>query len=328
MTGKELFIGLGSIDEEFYAEAEKDFSRAHRPILIAAIIAAVLLLAGCGCYVLSEAEWFQSYFSNKQGHSLSQGQSDYIAQNTHNLGQSVTVNGYTLTVESAIAESRLAYIKLRLEGEKPMNAEHYDFRPRPLADGSGYEQFFYEKGKLASAYSGYGAGTRTEEDGPNENAIYILIQLDQSINPQCPSFEAGMPYVLHLTDLYATDTGGSSTLVAEGVWDFEIVFGHLNSDALELIINPVTVTFQDISLRLTSLKLRTMGADAGFDPADDRGIVCLVFANVVLKDGTSVSLNPSTYDPGGRAGLTLDSPIALDEVDFVELRDGTRIPMP
>lgn len=86
-----------------------------KPLLIAVLIA-VLLLAGCGYVVLSETQWLQDFFSRQKGQPLSQGQSAYIEQNTQVIGQSVTVSGYTVTLESAIAEERVACIRLRLEG--------------------------------------------------------------------------------------------------------------------------------------------------------------------------------------------------------------------
>ena len=134
MTGKDLFIALGNISQKYYDEAENDTiasSQGHkslrRPLLIAAVIAALLLLVGCGYVVLSGTEWFQSYFAQQKGQPLSQGQTDYIAQNTKELGQSVTVNGYTVTLESAIADPRTAYIKLRLEGPRPFTKEWIPF---------------------------------------------------------------------------------------------------------------------------------------------------------------------------------------------------------
>lgn len=42
----------------------------------------------------------------------------------------------------------------------------------------------------------------------------------------------------------------------------------------------------------------------------------------------AVSIMPTSFDPSGSAGLSLDCPIDLAEVDYVELRDGTQLPMP
>lgn len=64
MTGKDLFIGLGDISHNYYDEAENDTITSvpgqkvrPRPLLIAAVIALTLLLAGCAIvYVLSLKE--------------------------------------------------------------------------------------------------------------------------------------------------------------------------------------------------------------------------------------------------------------------------------
>ena len=335
MTGKDLFIALGNISQKYYDEAENDTiasSQGHkslrRPLLIAAVIAALLLLVGCGYVVLSETQWLQSFFSHQKGQPLSQGQSAYIEENTQVIGQSVTVNGYSVTVESAIAEERVACIRLRLEGSGITDIYSGSFRPRPLADGSGYESLFFEKGHTSAEESPYGLGRWIFS--PDRNGISILIQLDQSADPNAPSFEAGVPYVLHLTDLYVNGFGQSERILTEGVWDFEIVFDHLRTDSAELINSPITVTHENISLRVTSLSLRTMGIDVRFDPGahDYLGRNCFEDSWVVLKDGTRVSAYPQFYNPSGSAGLSLDCPIDLAEVDYVELRDGTQLPMP
>ena len=335
MTGKDLFIALGNISPEYYDEAENDTiasSQGHkslrRPLLIAAVIAALLLLVGCGYVVLSETQWLQSFFSHQKGQPLSQGQSAYIEENTQVIGQSVTVNGYSVTVESAIAEERVACIRLRLEGSGITDIYSGSFRPRPLADGSGYESLFFEKGHTSAEESPYGLGRWIFS--PDRNGISILIQLDQSADPNAPSFEAGVPYVLHLTDLYVNGFGQSERILTEGVWDFEIVFDHLSTDSAELINSPITVTHENISLRVTSLSLRTMGIDVRFDPGayDYLGRNCFEDSWVVLKDGTRVSAYPQFYNPSGSAGLSLDCPIDLAEVDYVQLRDGTQLPMP
>ena len=330
MNGKSLLIGLSCIDPKYIEESEKDTPARHviawKPMLIAAVIAA-LLLAGCGYVVLSEAQWFQSFFSRQKGQPLSQGQSAYIEQNTQVIGQSVTVNGYTVTVESAIAEERVACIRLRLEGPGLADIYSGDFRPRPRADGRGYEPLFFEKGHTSAEESPYGLGRWIFS--PDGNAISILIQLDQSANPDAPSFEAGVPYVLHLTDLYVNGFGQTERILTEGTWDFEIVFDHLNTDSAELISLPITITHENISLRVTSLKLRTMGIDVRFAPGayDYLGRDCFEGSWVVLKDGTRVSVYPQFYNPEGSAGLSLDCPIDLEEVDYVEFRDGTRLSM-
>ena len=96
---------------------------------------------------------------------------------------------------------------------------------------------------------------------------------------------------------------------------------------------PVTTVSQDypgVSLTLTSWKLRALGMDVKFEPGslDYLGRGCLEDAFVVLKDGTRVGAYPLFYDPDGTATYTLDCPIDIREADYVQLRDGTYLPVP
>ena len=192
------------------------------------------------------------------------------------------------------------------------------------------EESFYRKGNSPKEHSPYGGGSWVYDD-PVGNTISILIRLDQSHDPSAPTFEVGIPYILHLTDLTENDSGEPAVVVAEGEWNFEIIFDHLNEETVELLSQPVEICANGVSLNLTSLKLRTMGLDAAFDPTDPsdiRTMAVLALSKVVLKDGTTVSIMPTSFDPSDSAGLSLDCPIDLAEVDYVELRDGTQLPMP
>lgn len=327
MTGKDLLLALGTIDEGFYQEAEVEPKRHRHFLTVAALIAALLLLAGCGYMVLSGTQWFGSYFRGQKKQPLSQGQKDLIAGSTTEFDQSVTVDGYTVTLEYAIAEARVAYLKLRLDGPKKMNDWTYFYSPR-LENGQGFEQYFYKKGGTPLEPSGYG-GSHWDIQASGR-ALSILIRMDQSNNPNNPSFEAGVPYILHLANL-TDDVGEDPALLSKGPWDFEIVFDHLNDDTLELVTEPIHVSMSGVELELTSLKLRTMGAEMTFvpeKPDDIRTMAVLAKSHVILKDGTSVILQPTDFAPKGYLALALDSPIDLEEIDHFELRDGTRIEVP
>ena len=326
MTGRELLVELGTIDEGFYHEADGRGRGAYRPVLIAAVVAVLLLLAGCGYAVLSGTAWFQAYFARQQEQHLTQGQMELIANSTKEIGGSVTVNGYTVTLESAIAEQKTAYIKLRITGEKPFSGKSVSLQPRKVPGEDRLESAFFPKGASPTDASPFGTSTWVFDD-PVGKEVSVLIRMNQKTSPDAVSFEAGVPYILHLTDLTQWDDGGG-TILAEGPWDFEIVFDHLNDGQLELISQPATVSANGASLTLTSFKLGTMGAEAAFqpvDPSDMRTMGVLALSQVVLKDGSTVALRPTSFDPQGHGSLGLVSPVDLKEVSYVELRDGTQL---
>ena len=323
-----MFLALGTIDESFYREADVEPQRHRHFLTVAALIAALLLLAGCGYMVLSGTQWFGSYFRGQKKQPLSQGQKDLIAGSTTEFGQSVTVDGYTVTLEYAIAEARVAYLKLRVDAPKKVKDSTYFESPR-LENDQGFEQYFYKKGGTPLEPSGFwGASWDFQTSG---RTLSMLIRMDQSSNPDKPSFEAGVPYILHLVNLTEHIFGEDPVLLSEGPWDFEIVFDHLNDDTLELVTEPIHVSMSGVELELTSLKLRTMGAEMTFVPEngrDERAMAVLAKSHVILKDGTSVILQPTDFNPKGYLALALDSPIDLEEIDHFELRDGTRIEVP
>lgn len=331
MTGRELLMGLGAIDETFYEEAEQPLPSRRRRIAIAVLVAALLALAGCSYAVLSQAQWFRDFFGRRNGQPLSQGQTAYIEENVQSIGgQSVTVGYYRLTLESALAEERTACIRLRLEGLGLREMYSVGFLSRPLADGTGNEAVFFRKGSTPQEESPYTQGLWSSV--AEGDSVSILLWLEQSLSSQTP-FEAGVPYILHLTDLEASPFGESLKLLQEGECDFEVVFDHLCREQVELLTEPVTTVSQDypgVSLTLTSWKLRALGMDVRFAPGslDYLGRGCLEDAFVVLKDGTRVGAYLLFYDPDGTATYTLDSPIDIREADYVQLRDGTYLPVP
>lgn len=329
MTGKELLVELGTIDEAFYHEAELRGWVLRKPLLIAAVVAVLLLLAGCGYAVVSGTAWFQAYFTRENKQPLSQGQMELIANSTKEMGDRVTVGGYTLTLESAIAEPKTAYIKLRITGEKPFSGKSVTLGIRKVPGEDRLESTFFPKDSSPAEASPFGAGSWVFDD-PVGNEVSVLIRMDQRTNQENVAFEAGVPYILHLTDLTEWDDGGE-TIIAEGPWDFEIVFDHLNDGQLELISQPVTVSANGVSLTLDSFKLGTMGAEVTFqpvDPSDMRTMAVLALSQVVLQDGSAVSIRPTSFDPEGHGSLGLVSPIDLKDVSYVELRDGTQLMAP
>lgn len=326
MTGRELLVELGTIDERFYHEADGRGRGARRPLLIAAVVAVLLLLAGCGYAVLSGTAWFQAYFAREQKQPLSRRQMDLIAGSTKEIGDSMTVGGYTLTLESAIAEPKTVYIKLRITGEKPFSGKSVSLQPRKVPGEDRLERAFFPKGSSPTDASPFGTSTWVFDD-PVGNEVSVLIRMNQRTSPDAVAFEAGVPYILHLTDLTQWNDGGG-TILAEGPWDFEIVFDHLNDGQLELISQPATVSANGARLTLTSFKLGTMGAETAFqpvDPADMRTMAVLALSQVVLKDGSTVAMRPTSFDPEGHGSLGLVSPVDLKEVSYVELRDGTQL---
>lgn len=323
MTGRELLMGMTDLDGRILEEAEEFRTeipvRRFRPALAAAIGAAVLILAGCAYVALTEPEWFGQFFSRWQEQGLSQSQTAFVEENTKVIGQSVTKDGYTLTVESAIADSYNAYIKLRLssETEDVMNAENYLPGYRLREDGT-LEDYFYAPDHPDWRYS---TGSGPMEEAPD----VILIRVSQNEQQGAKSLEAGVTYRIHFPGLIGYYSDGTDRVLTEEDFDFDIVFDTLHNESLEMITEPVDVSFPEIQLTLNSLELRTLGISVDYTgDADVLKIMSYFSGNVVLKDGTQVRFRPYVLGSEG-ATCFLTGPIVLEEVDYVQLRDGTKL---
>ena len=334
MNGKDLFIGLGDISQKYYEKAEMEtISPAvthrplRRPILIAAIIAAMLLLVGCVYTALNGADWFRNFFEESIQQPLSPGQNEFIDQNTIDVNQSDTVNGYTLTIESAIADSRNAYIKLRLTSAPGtvLNGEFYGYTHQETPDGEGYEREFT---KVDDPSLIYGAGTwqTLEDDDPNDNSVSILWALNQTIG-DAPPFEENVLYRIYLPNWVVSYPGvtGCEPFIENDAFELSISFPTLNQDSLSFISTPVSTAYGEFAVEITSFQLSAMSGSATYTGRDDeKGVACLVDSFVKLNDGTEVPIKPRQFGTG-YCSFVLTSPVPLSEVDYVQLRDGTRL---
>ena len=334
MNGKDLFIGLGDISQKYYEKAEMEtISPAvtrrplRKPVLIAAIIAAMLLLVGCVYTALNGADWFRNFFEESIQQPLSPGQNEFIDQNTIEVNQSDTVNGYTLTIESAIADSRNAYIKLRLTSAPGtvLNGEFYGYTHQKTPDGEGFERTFYKADDPGLLY---GAGTwqTLEDDDPNDNSVSILWALNQT-GENAPPFEENVLYKIYLPNWVVSYPGetGCEPFIENDAFELSLSFPKLNQDSLSFISTPVPTAYGEFAVEITSFQLNTMSGSATYTGRnDEKGVLCLFESFVKLNNGTEVSINPRQFGPG-YCDFVLASPVSLSEVDYVQLRDGTRL---
>lgn len=130
MTGKDLFIALGDINQKYYDEAENDTiasSQGHKslrhPLLIAAVIALTLLLVGCA--VAYANGWFQQIFSARSETPLSSEQIQYIQKNEQIVGQSQTINDWTIDLKSTICDGRTGYLVFQITAPDDVDLEQY-----------------------------------------------------------------------------------------------------------------------------------------------------------------------------------------------------------
>ena len=133
MTNLELLTALGGISAENLFGAEelqsKPCVRANgkmkmkRAVLIAAVVALTLLLVGCA--VAYANGWFQQIFSARSETPLSSEQIQYIQNNEQIVGQSQTINDWTVDLKSTICDGRTGYLVFQITAPDGIDLEQY-----------------------------------------------------------------------------------------------------------------------------------------------------------------------------------------------------------
>ena len=91
--------------------------------LIAAVIALTLLLVGCA--VAYANGWFQQIFSARSETPLSSEQIQYIQKNEQIVGQTQTINDWTIDLKSTICDGRTGYLVFQITAPDDMDLEQY-----------------------------------------------------------------------------------------------------------------------------------------------------------------------------------------------------------
>ena len=146
-------------------------------------------------------------------------------------------------------------------------------------------------------------------------------------------FPEGMVLPIYWEDLYFTrydfDRNESiETLLTEGSWQFDITLNDADTRQMELLAEPITakactgwkIDGTDVieESLITSVKLRSLGIVLEKeDPSAD--FLCFTGkqSRIVMLDGSFQEF--SSY---------FDTPVDLDQVAYVQLADGTILPMP
>ena len=337
MTPKHLLDAMTDIDEESILEAKnppahkKVLSRRGAVVLVAAVMLMTMVVTACASP--DTAEWFRTFFHNAGQRQLSEGQLQYINENTVSQNQSQTCNGYTITVDSAISDGVRGFIKMTITGPEGtvMDADAYFCNEYDLRDGNWNDPH-------------RGGGLDSIDDDPADNIVPVVYELIPPVGTTDIAILTEHTWTFRLEDLYAghwincgtSDVDLKKTLLASGVWEFQIKFAK-DTTVVELIDEPVPCYAEvsqwpewgDEEILITSLRLRAMSADMTFT-FPEKGTEVNAWLDdiyVVMKDGSQILMRGSGGWPDNFT-FAFDAPIALEEVSHVLLPNGTKIPMP
>lgn len=249
--------------------------------------------------------------------------------------KALTQDGYTLTIKTVETDGRLLHLVVGItapEGivisrnpEDTQSQEPYALEPgdpislRPVRDYS-----------TATTFTG---NWKPQEDGDGlDNTQDIVLHGMAWVNEEDSPLGPGTRWTVDFYDLYGVswdeEEGEKKQLLAEGEWHFELNFQETSGQyrQLELLQEPVEVMSADGKIRLTSLKLRAFSCEMEYTGPEEIYYTTCDYTGpqgqqlwVVLQDGSKIRLLGYGMD------YEAQTPIDLDQVDYVQFPDGTRV---
>ena len=188
MNPVDIINGLGGIEDSFVMDAQ-DFRQGKRKVrsvppkkiwLIAAIITLALLLVGCTVvYVVTGSSWYadrwyRDFFSSNASteilEDLTGRQQQIWNRGLVRLDQSVTCNGYTVTLESGISDGYRMLIKYRIDGPEgtSLNGDGYQLRCTTDIQIPHFSDGDYSLGVYGEEL--------LQDDNPDDGTVYGLFE--------------------------------------------------------------------------------------------------------------------------------------------------------
>lgn len=322
-------------------------------VLIAAVLVSVLAVSASAAV----QNWFVTYFSKESEKPLSQEQVAFVEEHTQDISQKQTCNGYTIELKSVLSDDYNAYVVFGITAPEGV------YLDRTVKEGyNPAAPVLWTNGRFIEMQdSGASATWNMQDDGDGLSNTHNLVYLISSNNA---AFQNGKTCEIHFENLiaeYENDAYAAELeekygcepklgmiteeeaeklypreTLAEGNWDFTITFTKSNVPVVELIEEPVDYVLEFDrpnehvvqKARVTSIKLSPIGAVCTYIAGEDapNGIG----GDIVMKDGTSVYLSGNTIGSSGEnhSNGMFSVPIALENVDYIQFPDGTKLPMP
>lgn len=360
-------------------QAQKRHS-LKKPLMAALIAAVMLVLVGCGVayaqgwfvgFFSQRAENPLTQAEAAYIEKIEQPVNETMAHTQPSTSEAKTCDGYTLRVKSTITDGNMAYITIGVTAPKDVLLSKtailgYDPSAPSICAGNFMAPGFLEPENGTAKFGYTSMGALEDNDGLDYTQDLILT-VEAEMEDGSQPFTSDKVWKLHIEDLVATycnlealeamdnlHGGGEyiafnsednldpypNVTLAEGGWDYEIIFADNGVSSIELIREPVTSrvvisgkyaddpdTYQNVNI--TSFVLSSLSATVevdidGFPEMQDYQNNKYVYA--VMKDGTQVELFSRATDGPGRVKLEAKRPINLSQLDHVLLADGTKLP--
>ena len=326
MNAMQLLEAMTNINADLIENARPEPMRSGKKITKIILLAALIATLTLSAFAAEEiSNWFMEYFSRYT--ELTENQISFIEENTTDISQSQTCNGYTIEVDSAFSDGSQSIVKMKMIAPENVTLLATNFFP-------GNDWVLVPTGEEhLTGWSG-GWGAYVDDSTPNvaELTFYIREPIGERTH-----------WTLRIENIYGTyeENIGQDNyrqwteILAEGVWEFPIVFSNDGFQEIELIKDPIPGqvniglnkdSYHDVMI--TSFKLRAMSAEISYEyvvPVHGAGDFDPIY--VVMKDGSEIMLLPKSGSPA-HSKYHFAVPIILKDADYVLLPNGTKLPIP
>ena len=332
----------------------------RRAFVLAAAVVMLMALTVTVFAAEDIANWFRAYFEGRMDGQLSEAQITLLEENEQPLGQSITHDGWTIELLSALHDDAAGYLLFQVtmpdDSDPAVRYTFGSFSRETLETGIPPEAVTACHGISFGSW-----GFQWVEDGDgNERTRNFLIHLAPSAELSAVApFGPEAEYYVHLHNIVRD--GEMKDILAEGEWEFTVSFADHNNggEVVEMLSKPILtrsiITYlveeefkeRESMVLLYSVEMRPLsvtfhyGACEGY-PEFYTGIMItnndgtgavpienqLMYPAVVLKDGTEIPLIWYGWGSSTSATMTAKSPIVFEEVSHIRMADGTIIPMP
>lgn len=323
-TYEQAFSGVGPSPET--REKIMNLGRKKRPghyvrRFSGALAAAILMAALLGCGVVATVygdsiqNWFSHYWEAITGQPMSESQTALIEHLTQKIGQSQTVDGVTVTLDSATMGEDFFYLLVRAEGVKFNRRYGYsfdminiEFTPEP------------HQNLISYGFNFHGL------DG--DGAVLLMLEVN------CGPGTSPLGVELELHDLRERSSSNNN-LLANGPWEFSFTLDR--SQPIESIDLPDTTVYMpewdglgDVSILLTDIRVSSTGMYFQYN-AEQARFHTDFFPEIILKNGAAVHAGSGAGTPL-KDGETMQYswtwafPVDLDEADHIRIGK-TEIPL-
>ena len=286
----------------------------------AAALLVLLALLGCGAAAVIYGEGIQGFFARQwerlTGAPMDEGQTALIEHLSQNLNLSQTVDGVTVTLDSATVGSDVFYLLVRIDD-------------RSYARDGTFDQFHIAlepEVPQEGALSDSGGWSTQGVDG--EGRRLFLFE-----RPFAPSQAGPMEVTLSLTDL-CRGSGSDRRVAVEGTWEFRFTLDPSQAPPpISLPDTQAVVTDYFSGERYTGLftNIEVTSTGLRYDQIFENGDFPDSWPVLVLEDGTEINGKDGSGSRIGedtfRCARRWSVPVDLSQAAAVRFGD-TEIPLP